>query len=449
MNKIQDSKFILSAFEKGGRYHTDRMSGVLPLSFNIGIPLITDEYIRNIYGLHNAGVLTYKKSLLEIIDTLITIESEKYNDLLKQQRDFKNKIYLQNKKELFNIINPHINNIEQYNGKTYNQINKDKNYIPITNNYGEIVMMDAVYTWVNMNDPIWIEKYVKYTNEKPNIHRFKDNGELEFSIKLLKKNCDFIRNIYIVTDNQIPSWLIKKRQSNIKSEKEWCKNIFIVDHKDIINHKSILPTFKSNTIESFLHNIDGLSEYFLYFNDDTFIGRKCDIDTFINKKTRKPYARMKNFSINNPLYYQYSNTYKDELFNTNILINRKYNKPSEYVSIHQVIVMSKKICYEAWKIFPSQLFKSATYKTRNPHRHTIHFTLLCQILGVFKNVYHLQMNNYNISHIFINQNRINVNNPVSTLQNIIKIKPHLLCINSVYLFPSNVFDTFKNEYLNS
>jgi hypothetical protein len=131
-----------------------------------------------------------------------------------------------------------------------------------------------------------------------------------------------------------------------------------------------------------------------------------------------------------------------------MLINRKYNKPSHYENIHQVIVMSKKMCREAWKMFPSQLIKSTSYRTRNPHRHTIHFTLLCQLLGIFKNVYQLQLNNYNITQLFINQNRINVHNPIPALQKIIENKPHLLCINSAHLFPPNIFEAFKNNYLN-
>jgi hypothetical protein len=258
IKKIRETKFILSIFEKNGRYHTDRMSGVLPFSFNVGIPLVTDMYIKNIYKFNNAGVLSYKNTVLEIIDYLINIKPYSYYKLLKEQYNFKKRIYDKNKKTLFNIINPHINRIKQYNGGILN-INNNVN---ITNDYGEIIGIDAVYTWVDMNDPKWLEKYRKYTGENPGSHRFKDNGELEFSIQLLKKNCDFIRNIYIITDQQIPNWLIKKRESELESEKKWCKNIFIVDHLDIMNGKCNLPTFKSNTIESFLHNIKDYQNIF-------------------------------------------------------------------------------------------------------------------------------------------------------------------------------------------
>jgi hypothetical protein len=35
-----------------------------------------------------------------------------------------------------------------------------------------------------------------------------------------------------------------------------------------------LPTFSSPAIEANLHRIAGLSEHFLYFNDDVFLGKK-------------------------------------------------------------------------------------------------------------------------------------------------------------------------------
>ena len=53
-----------------------------------------------------------------------------------------------------------------------------------------------------------------------------------------------------------------------------------------------LPTFNSHTIEMNLHRIKGLSEQFVYFNDDMFInkpmkprdffvhGKPCDTDVY-------------------------------------------------------------------------------------------------------------------------------------------------------------------------
>lgn len=63
-----------------------------------------------------------------------------------------------------------------------------------------------------------------------------------------------------MTDGQRPSW-------DIVSEK-----IIFVSHAQIIN-KSYLPTFNSHVIEAHLHKIPGLSEDFIYFNDDVFVAR--------------------------------------------------------------------------------------------------------------------------------------------------------------------------------
>ncbi|AQP48785.1 hypothetical protein BW730_16020 [Tessaracoccus aquimaris] len=47
----------------------------------------------------------------------------------------------------------------------------------------------------------------------------------------------------------------------------------VVDHQDIFLDSTMLPSFNSNSIISNLHHIEGLSEHYIYFNDDVFLGR--------------------------------------------------------------------------------------------------------------------------------------------------------------------------------
>jgi hypothetical protein len=68
--------------------------------------------------------------------------------------------------------------------------------------------------------------------------------------------------------DQRPSWLADHPK------------ISIVSHKDIFPDASVLPTFNSHAIESCLHRIEGLSENFLYFNDDVFLGRETAEDDY-------------------------------------------------------------------------------------------------------------------------------------------------------------------------
>ena len=58
------------------------------------------------------------------------------------------------------------------------------------------------------------------------MNRFNDNNELKYSLRSVEKNMPFIRNIFIVTNGQIPSWL------NLNNSK-----IKIVTHKEIFTFK--------------------------------------------------------------------------------------------------------------------------------------------------------------------------------------------------------------------
>lgn len=97
-------------------------------------------------------------------------------------------------------------------------------------------------------------------NSRPN--RFADNDELRYSLRSLEKNAPWVKNIYLVTNGQIPRWL------NVDHPQ-----IRIVQHKDIYPNQSHLPTFSSSSIETHLHLIPGLSRQFLYINDDILLGR--------------------------------------------------------------------------------------------------------------------------------------------------------------------------------
>ncbi|GBG32295.1 N-acetylglucosamine-1-phosphotransferase subunits alpha/beta [Hondaea fermentalgiana] len=97
--------------------------------------------------------------------------------------------------------------------------------------------------------------------EASSANRFRDNEELRFSLRSLEKYAPWVRHIYIVTDNQIPSWLDLNHP-----------RMTLVSHADIFANKSHLPTFSSPSIEANLHRIPGLGENFIYFNDDVMLG---------------------------------------------------------------------------------------------------------------------------------------------------------------------------------
>lgn len=118
--------------------------------------------------------------------------------------------------------------------------------------------MDIVITFVNGLDPVWQREYERHTNTPILEKRFRDWGTLKYLFRGIAKNMPFIRKVHLVVsgESQVPEW-INRQEVNI------------VLHKDIIPAE-LLPTFNCNPIEMHLHNIEGLDEEYLYFNDDIF-----------------------------------------------------------------------------------------------------------------------------------------------------------------------------------
>ncbi|MCW5252865.1 MULTISPECIES: stealth family protein [unclassified Streptomyces] len=126
--------------------------------------------------------------------------------------------------------------------------------------------VDVVYTWVDGNDPDWQRRRGAfgggYHAEAANAARYISRDELRYSLRALEQNAPWVRHVYLVTDRQRPAWL-----------NDGHPRLTVVDHSEIFADPSSLPTFNSHAIESRLHHIEGLSEHFLYLNDDMFLGR--------------------------------------------------------------------------------------------------------------------------------------------------------------------------------
>lgn len=123
------------------------------------------------------------------------------------------------------------------------------------------VPIDFVLLWVDGNDPEWQRLFLKYKGESGDRRplRFRDMGVLRHWFRGVEKFAPWVNKIYFVTCGQRPEWL------NTAHPKLVC-----VRHDEYIP-KEYLPTFSANTIELNLHRIPGLSEQFVFFNDDMFL----------------------------------------------------------------------------------------------------------------------------------------------------------------------------------
>ena len=133
--------------------------------------------------------------------------------------------------------------------------------------------IDAVITWVDGSDPKHSKKLDDYLTSIGKVRpksasktRYHNAGELEYCVASIIKFAPWIRNIFIVTDDQQPSFM-----QSLKGM-EYENRIRIIDHKTIFRgYEDVLPTFNSSSILTMLWRVPELSEQFLFFNDDIFL----------------------------------------------------------------------------------------------------------------------------------------------------------------------------------
>lgn len=128
--------------------------------------------------------------------------------------------------------------------------------------------IDFVVTWVDGADPEWLacrDEYLAKEEPRPwnswttGDKRFRDWGLLPYWFRSIEKFAPWVHRVYFVTAGTVPSWL-----------NENCPKLKVIRHEDFIPVK-YLPTFNSHTIEWNLYRIEGLSERFVYFNDDIYL----------------------------------------------------------------------------------------------------------------------------------------------------------------------------------
>lgn len=220
--------------------------------------------------------------------------------------------------------------------------------------------IDAVYTWVDGSDPVlkkqlekWKAKEHLSIQKRISANRYRNWDELRYSLRSLEKFAPWIRRIFIVTADQRPVWL------NVKHPK-----IRLVSHRQIFPFWGRLPCFNSQAIELFLDRICGLSEHFLYFNDDTFLGNNVYPSTFFTDDRRNRVFLSKNTPFPEGETLDTDPLWICSLKNTKKLLN-KYFQKKVYFSLHQVQPLRKKTMRLCRRTFKEAYKKTARNRFRS------------------------------------------------------------------------------------
>lgn len=136
--------------------------------------------------------------------------------------------------------------------------------------------IDLVFSWVDGSSEEFqrarakrMQSYVVGDGDDSDA-RFRQINELKYALRSVHTFAPWVRRIFIATDSPAPEWLIDHPKVTIVRSEEFFADL------------DALPTHNSMAVESQLHRIEGLSEHFLYSNDDMFLGRPISPELFFS-----------------------------------------------------------------------------------------------------------------------------------------------------------------------
>ncbi len=136
--------------------------------------------------------------------------------------------------------------------------------------------IDMVFSWVDGNDPEFQKRRAERMKDvvvgegDDSEARFRQIDELKYALRSVYLFAPWVRRIFIVTDSPKPSWLADPPA------------VTFVRSEEFFTDPAALPTHNSQAVESQLQHIPGLSEHFLYSNDDMFFGRPVQPGMFFS-----------------------------------------------------------------------------------------------------------------------------------------------------------------------
>ena len=207
--------------------------------------------------------------------------------------------------------------------------------------------IDMVIPWVDGSDPEWVKEKNKFLGTKAITantaeNRFRDWGLMKYWFRSLEMYAPWIHTVHFVTWGHLPDFL------DIS-----CQKLHIVNHRDYIPEE-YLPTFNSHTLELNMHKIPGLSEHFIYSNDDFFLTRTVKPSDFFDLKTgypRLPFSEV-------PLRFKGSVSPIQEISANDIAVINKH--------FHKAPILSYPGKYLSFRYSPKENIRSLTGRVLFP-----------------------------------------------------------------------------------
>lgn len=315
--------------------------------------------------------------------------------------------------------------------------------------------IDVVITWVDGNDEAWksrlqhrkstVRAYSEYSLQE---NRFRDLNQLKYALRSIRKNVPFAKNIYIVTDHQVPHFL------HIELAKQ--HKIFIVDHSEIFTRDMLqhLPVFNSYSIELNLHRIPNLSECFFYVQDDQFFAKSLTLDLYFNKNKIIQYVDANPISKSRSTRqtsWMNAWVYTHDMFCNKVQLNKtECNSDEWYMSSH-----SPQLYKKAWiKELEQEFNKEFKETIAHPFRMDRELTLTMVLFNHWAKFKHSQNVELKVTRTdFLEMANIDNNHEImlKIIENLRKSQPVAICfqdsMTSYNQLSADIVERFYQEML--
>jgi stealth protein CR2/Stealth-like protein len=211
--------------------------------------------------------------------------------------------------------------------------------------------IDMVFSWVDGSDPEFRARRAAQMSQvvvgegDDAEARIRQIDELKYALRSVNMFAPWIRRIFIATDSVPPPWLADHPM------------ITIVPAEDHFSDGAALPTYNSHAVESQLHHIPGLSEHFLYSNDDMFFGRPLKATMFFSPGGATRFIEAKTrigLGVNDPTRSGFENAAR---VNRQLLFQRFGQVITRHLE-HTAVPLRKSVLIEMEREFPKEFART-------------------------------------------------------------------------------------------
>jgi hypothetical protein len=317
--------------------------------------------------------------------------------------------------------------------------------------------IDIVIFWVDGNDTEWLAEKAKYSPREliadDRVIRYRDWDNLRYLFRGIEKFAPWVNNIFFVTYGHLPKWL------NAAMPK-----LKIVRNEDFIPTQ-YNPSFSSHVKELNIHRIHGLSEHFIYFNDDMYLLKNTKREDFFKNGKPCDCAVLTAHSHNEAQPYMFMQ------YRATGIVN-KYFKIKEVIKNNRsgwFNLKYGKMLFRSWMLsgfprfsgfwqqhLPYSLLKSTIEELWIKEQANLHQTCINKFrsmsdfnIWVFRNWQLASGNFYPRSVKFGKSFELGTKNDLNNISNyIVKQKGKIICINDQDIAESD-FVKFKDELIKS